>query len=379
MASTTKQKYFWLVSIVIAAILSFSLKTKSLDEQLINVAVEQNLSFVAELIAQDSLETKAILLDYADKPELVIKSWLALRKYPNTAPQLFLLYGNDEDFQKAILRFDADVIPVVDYFFQHPISTLTVQATLGDVKNKVMQLVDHLSLVNLPNLIPSITQAFTASESFTIPELTPTQRGAYAIEYLNQEGHNFLGQFAVDKDGNAQWIQTDRVTKTLASLLLGGVRGLEEKYKTKQEIGAEDMLWAGMDALVLAGSVKLLKASRAVATSKELSAVQKSRSVIKKTQFFSTKLIKSDTARQLLKYSAVGTAIYIAAVHPSIINSVLDEVAGFFGIPPELLKMLVWTVLVFLVLNPLYWCYCGTVKPLLWVIRKTVRSEPVKM
>jgi hypothetical protein len=379
MASTTKQKYFWLVSIVIAAILSFSLKTKSLDEQLINVAVEQNLSFAAELIAQDSLETKAILLDYADKPELVIKSWLALRKYPNTAPQLFLLYGNDEDFQKAILRFDADVIPVVDYFFQHPISTLTVQATLGDVKNKVMQLVEQLSFTNLPNLIPSITQAFTASESFTIPELTPAQRGRYAIEYLNQDGHNFLGQFAVDKDGNAQWIQTDRVTKTLASLLLGGVRGLEEKYKTKQEIGAEDMLWAGMDALVLAGSVKLLKASRAVATSKELSAMQKSRGVIKKTQFFSTKLIKSDTARQLLKYSAVGTAMYIAIVHPSIINSVLDEVAGFFGIPPELLKMLVWTVLIFLVLQPLYWCYCGTIKPLLWVIRKTVRAKTVKM
>ncbi len=311
MTSTTKHKYFWLMSLVIAGILSFSLTSKSLDEQLINVAVEQNLSFVAELIAQDSVETKAILLDYADKPELVIKSWLALRKYPNTAQQLFLLYGNDENFQTVILRFDADVIPVVDYFFQHEISTLTVQATLGDVKNKVVQLIEQLSFTNLPNLIPSIMQAFSTSESFSIPELTPAQRGAYAIEYLNQDGHNFLGQFAVDKDGNAQWIQTDRVTKTLASLLLGGVRGLEEKYKTEQEIGAEDMLWAGVDVLVLASSVKLLKASRAVASSKELSAVQKSRGVIKKTQLFSTKLIKSDAARQLLKYSALGTAMYI--------------------------------------------------------------------
>jgi hypothetical protein len=345
---------FLIVAVFVAAILSFCLKSPPLDEQFINLSVEQNLSYFSDVLDKESSETKAILLDYADNQELVLKTWIALKKYPHTAEQIFFIYDKEPEFQKIILKFGEDVIPVIDYFMQNEITSLTVQKTLG-------------------NLWQALQDAVSPAENDTnkniIAQLTPQQRGGYAIIYINQDGYNFLGQFAIDRNGNAQWIQTDRVTKALVNLFTSGIRDIEKKYKTNEEITNGDILWAGVDVFALS-SIKLLKASKAVSASKELSSSKKLLSLTKTTSVFSAKLIKNKTVQSLLKYSTIATTLYITITHPSLINSMLDCVANLLGMNPEIVKMLSWTIIIFLLLYPFLWLFNSLVRPLVWVIRK---------
>lgn len=355
--SLHKHSYFFLLSVIIGVTLSFSLSNRPLEEQLINLSVEKNLSYATELIHNQPIETKAILLAYADNQELVLKSWLALHKYPHIATQVFFLYGHQPEFQQALLKFGEGVIPVVDYFLRHDITTLTVQATVANVWQ------------SLKNTLAAGENKIVGN---TIPTLTPQQRGWYAIHYINQEGYNFLGQFALNSQGNAQWIQSDRTTKALVGFFTSGIRELEAKYKTDAAITKTDIFWAGVDVVALASTVKLLKASRAAAVGKELSYSEKAFSLTKTTGAFSSQLIKSNTLRSLLEYTVVGTTAYIVVAHPSLMNTVLDKTAQLSGVNPTIFKLLVWTAIVFFLLHPLV-LFCNIfIKPLVWVSKKVV-------
>jgi hypothetical protein len=353
MAINNKKTWsFFIISVVVAGILSFFLKSHSLDEQLINLAVEQDLSYLS--LDNEPIETKAILLDYAGNQELVLKSWIALKKYPQITKHIFFLYGEQPEFKNALLQFGEGIIPVVDYFLKNEVASLTAQETIANVWQEIQDTVSPVDNDNPKNIIA---------------QLTPEQRGWYAINYINQDGYNFLGQFAIDRNGNAQWIQTDRVTKALVNLFASGIIGIERKYITEEEITKGDIFWAGVDMFALS-SIKLLKASKAVSASKELSSSKKLLGLTKTTSAFSAKLIKNKTLQSFLKYGTVATTLYVVIAHPSLINSMLDEVANLLGMNPEIFKMLSWSIIIFLLLHPLLWIFNSLVRPLIWVARK---------
>jgi hypothetical protein len=328
-------KYLLAISITIAIVLSFALKSLSLDDLLIDLAVEDNLSYFSKALDNEPVETKAILLDYADNQELVLKSFIALKKYPKFAESIFVTYGQEPEFKKAIIRYGDGVVPVVDYFLKNEVTMLTVQETASNLWQAL--------------------QGKLSENKPIVAEVNSQQRGWYAI---NEDGYNFLGQFAVDKNNNTHWIQSDRTTKAVTDFFTGGIRELEMKYKTNEEITNGDILWAGVDVIALASTVKLLKASKGVSTT------SKSLSVTKKTSLFSAKLIQNKTLQNVLKYSAVATTAYIVIKHPSVINSMLDESAKLLGIRPELVKIVGW----FLLLFPVLWIINGFALPLIWLV-----------
>jgi hypothetical protein len=91
-------------------------------------------------------------------------------------------------------------------------------------------------------------------------ELTPDERGWSAIALLHEGGYGFIGQFAVGPDGTAEWVQSERVVEGLSDLFLGGMRGLETKWRQGSEVQVGDVAWAALDVALIAGSVKLVKA-----------------------------------------------------------------------------------------------------------------------
>lgn len=355
-----KKSIIFVLSLLLAVILSFSLKTSPLEEQLIDLSVEKNIGYFSKALRNEPSETKAILIDYADNQELVLKAWIALKKYPQTAQPLFFLYGQQPEFKQALLQFGDGIIPVVDYFLQHEVTSLTVQATVGNL----WQGLKHAVSADEPNVAGDM-----------IAQLTPQQRGWYAINYINQEGYNFLGQFAVDKHGNAQWIQADRTAKALVSFFTSGIRELESKYKTEADISKMDVFWAGADVFVLASSVKLLRASKAASSGKSLSYSQKTLSLTQKTSFFSSQLIKNNTLRGLVKYSAIGATVYIVAAHPSLINTVLDETASVLGVNAQTVKVFGWAMLLYLIFYPSVWLASLFIKPLMLVYKLAVQED----
>ncbi len=100
----------------------------------------------------------------------------SFKKYPHTAEHIFFLYGEDDRFKKGILQFGDGIVPVVDYFLQNEITSLTVQSTLADIKNKVTSLIEQLTIANLFNLVPIIEDVLFSIDNSIIPQLTSLDR-----------------------------------------------------------------------------------------------------------------------------------------------------------------------------------------------------------
>lgn len=326
MNSFLNTKVLLITSLFLAIGLSFTLKTKSVDEQFINIAVNENLADFSPLLEHESIETKAILLDYADNQELVLTSLLALKKYPSFASEVFTEFGQETEFKQDLVKFGHGVVPVIAYFLKHEDMGLTAQETLGNLWQTVQGTLSDLNTV--------------------IPKLTAQQRGWYAINAINQDGYNFLGQFALDKNQTAHWVQTDRAAKALTSLFSGGIRDLEAKYQTGEKITQDDVLWASADAVALVGSIKLLKAG------KRLASANKPVSLTKKAKVFSAKLVKNKSAQDLFKRSATLATAYLSVTHPELFDSLLsDWLLNALGINPDLVKMvkmLCWAIVLFI-------------------------------
>ncbi|MCK5925774.1 MAG: hypothetical protein KAG10_07770, partial [Methylococcales bacterium] len=304
-------------------------------------------------IKDESLETKAILLDYADNKELAFKAWFALKKYPDKAQNIFFLYGQEAEFQQALLKFGTVVIPVTDYFLKNDISLWNAQKSASTAWNQ------------LKNWATGDNQS---SSQKTAISLSSEQRGWYAINYINTEGHNFLRQFILDPQGNAKWIQTVRFMEAFSEFFAGGIRTLEEKTKTDQKITGGDLFWASFDVIAITSSLKLLRSTKALSASKALRSGKRV-SFMTKTRVFASKFFRSKTAQKIVKFGAIATTVYVAVSHPSLINNLFEDGADFLGVSPLMVKLVAWTSLIFFLLYPFTWLFHYLIKPVIWLMQ----------
>ncbi|MCK5898876.1 MAG: hypothetical protein KAG06_07380 [Methylococcales bacterium] len=348
-----KMLIFLMFSVISAVILSIGLPTKQIEEQFVNFAVNENLSYLADSIKDEPLETKAILLDYADNKELAFKAWFALKKYPDKAQNIFFLYGQEAEFQQALLKFGTVVIPVTDYFLKNDISLWNAQKSASTAWNQ------------LKNWATGDNQS---SSQKTAISLSSEQRGWYAINYINTEGHNFLRQFILDPQGNAKWIQTVRFMEAFSEFFAGGIRTLEEKTKTDQKITGGDLFWASFDVIAITSSLKLLRSTKALSASKALRSGKRV-SFMTKTRVFASKFFRSKTAQKIVKFGAIATTVYVAVSHPSLINNLFEDGASFLGVSPLMVKLVAWTSLIFFLLYPFTWLFNYLIKPVIWLMQ----------
>jgi hypothetical protein len=147
--------------------------------------------------------------------------------------------------------------------------------------------------------------------------LTAGQRGWYAVHFINDEGHGFLGQFVLDTDGRLKWIQAERVLEGINAFFASGIRSLETKHVLGEDIHKGDVFWAAVDTAVMAGTLKLLRAGRTVASS------SKEWGFATRTRLFASRLLMKGgrVARTVAKYGAVPATIYILIRHPSALHS----------------------------------------------------------
>ena len=333
--------------------------TPAYEDQLIGVAVHQSFGGSATEITAEPLEVQALLLDYADNELLIMKARLALLRYPDLARRILPVYGADPDFQKALLIYGEAVLPLIAYFMDHELASLEVRRVLAnrveEAKLFYARQVGTSQEVALPDKAPD-------------PELTAEGRGWYAVNFLLEDGYDFLGQFAVTPDGKAEWVQTERVTEGLMDLLFGGVQGLETKWRLGEEIKGSDLGWAALDVVVIASGLKLLKAARA---GRVVAPGSYAGRVAVRTGGFSRRLARFGSrvlARggrlgvTIASYGAIPAAVYLMFRYPSMINATLAELGGWLGIGPWVLQFLFWFVVISVImrlalflLGPLSW------------------------
>lgn len=350
-----------LLVLAIAVMVSFAIvqlsNPVSYVDQLIRIQADEELGHIDRAILNEPIPIQATLLDYSSDKELVLKAWIALHKYPEKARNILLTYGSQSTFMEILKNYGDAIIPPIDYFLQNDVWSVKAMDSVGGLVNKGTAFVNDLW-----NDITGSAQARASPGVQTQTRvLGPEERGWYAVNYIKKEGHDFLGQFVVDKDKRVKWNQTARVTNAISSLFTSGVRALETKYDLGDDVTPGDVFFAGLDVVPMAVSLKLLRAGKVVKQSgKELSFTTR-------TRLFAPRLIsRSPILQGMGKYGAAVAIGYIVVSHPSLINSLFDELAKSLGVSSWLVQFVGWILIIILIFYPFLWLLISLTQFLLW-------------
>jgi hypothetical protein len=343
-----KLSFLFAAALVMAAFISLDWQPASFEERAIALQLDHAPADLAAALRDEPLEIKAVVLDYADDRVLLLKAQAALVKYPRLARAVLPLYGDTPEFKEILAAHGESVLPPIYYFLNNDVTSVSIAHYAGQKVKAIKASANGL-----------LRAGQTAPTGEAATPLTPEQRGWHAVNHIRAGGHDFLGQFVIDGQGNPKWNQTERVVEGASMLFTSGIRDLETKLQTDQTLTAGDIGWAAADAFVAVGAVKLLRLGRAAAASGQSinastrTAALTSR-VARGTQF-------GARIAQQGKWPAIAVAAYIAVRHPSIISDALVDMARLFNVPDWVGLLVGWA----LILLPIL--YVGS-----WILRVLV-------
>lgn len=321
------------IAVAIAVLATLFSSSRSYDERLVDLAARRNLPEELYSAAGGDALRQAQFLDLLRDQELSLELRLAAERYGSPGKRVLDLFASEPAFQDALRAYGDGVVPVIAFFVEHDVRSLRALAWL---KSKV-----------------------GADDDAPYVNYGPEARGRRAIQMIGREGHRFLAQFSIDSAGIAHWNQTERTTQFLADFLAGGVRNLETKHDLGEDVGALDVLSASADVFVPIASVKalkLFKAARAAgatgangaaaaADAGSRVAATKATGLALHTRLLGSQVLKtSRVGRAALKLGLVASTGYLVVRHPSLLNSVFEEIGRAFGLPAWLAKLIGWTV-----------------------------------
>lgn len=353
-----------LVSLLTALLITGLSPVRSLDEQLIRLQTRELMPEYADEMMAEPAELQALLLVYAQDPILLAKARLALLRYPELARPVLLAFGENASFQVVLRRYGEDVVLPIQYFLTNEVLTLELMHGMNETARAVMNAMRNW---RDDQTVEKDVQSGLSSED----------RGWYAIQFLEREGYDFLGQFVLSPAGEVSWVQTERVLEAINQFFAGGLKGLETKLRREETVGVGDVAWAAVDIAVGVGAFKVLRMGRAGAAGGSLTLSQRS-AVVGAGLWRGTVI-----GARIVKYGAPAILAYMAVRHPSLIHSLLAGAAEKIGLPTTLVQVVGWTLIllpVFLVLRfllaPLAWLAGALTGFLKWLNRVWAGKRP---
>lgn len=351
----------WLVVVMLAflgavLITAFS-RPNSFEQQLLHLQVSQVMPGYAESVSDEPAAVQALLLMYADDDILLAKARLALLRYPDIARPILLTYGESTHFQEVLRRYGEDVVLPIHYFFTNQVFTLQLMQQLGDAAKSALSSIQGLWPGNPPQESQNNKEPLSAEE-----------RGAYAVQFLFDEGYDFLGQFVMTPGGQVAWVQTERFLEGVNRFFASGIKGLETKWRQESPVSAGDIAWAAVDVAIGVSAFKILRMGRATA------AGGRTLSFSERSAALGAGLWRGTTmGARLVKYGAPVILAYMVVRHPSLINSLLVKVADTLELPAYLVQVVGWTLILLpllfvlhLLLRPLGWLLIGIGRAIRW-------------
>lgn len=156
----------------------------------------------------------------------------AAKRYPSVAPNVFAVYGDEEEFQAILDRYGHQVIPVIAYFVENSPTDAQLRYNLSDGLHKIW-----------------------AGERPIWQKMTPEQMGLIAIRQIASNGHEMLAEFEI-VDGNARRKLVTTAVLETKQFLIGNISDVEkvlvrgERLPTWEEAG-----FAVLDAAIVAAGV----------------------------------------------------------------------------------------------------------------------------
>ncbi|WP_372996000.1 hypothetical protein [Marinobacter sp.] len=339
------------VATVIALVSTFTSQPMLIEERLIRIQAEDTLREFPR-IESEPPEVQAALLDMADDELLLLKAHAAYLRYPEMTREIFPVFGPEPEFREILRLYGENILPPIHYFLSNPVGSVEL---MNDLANKYRAAVEFFTGNENSDSDAAARQSAPGKE-----KLTREERGWYAVRFIQEEGHDFLGQFVVNDQGDIIWVRTERVLENINQFFASGIRNLEIQHRTGEDVSAADVGWASVDVLVFASALKVLRAGRAVAVSSR-GAAQGTRSAALAARLTNSGRMLMTTARYA-KWPAVVGVGYLVVTHPSIINDVLAEVSEVLGYPVKVVQFVGWMLILLPVL------YIGS-----WVFRLVVR------
>lgn len=340
----------WLKASTLAALVALAIalfsQPRTLDEQLLQLQLAQAVPAHIKDLSVEPVEVQALLLTYADDAVLLAKAQLALMRYPEIARAVLPVYGESSRFQQVLRNYGEDSLLPILYFMQNEIYTLELMRSVNETARafadtfRSPEVEDH------------------REESPMAGPLTPEERGRYAIEFLAEEGYGFIRQFVLSSKGEVDWVQTDRVLESLNRFFAGGIANVERKVRRDENITVGDVGGAALDVAVGVGAFKLLRMGRVAPAGRALTLSQRS-AVVGAGLWRGTPL-----GARVAKYGAPAVLAYMALRYPSVLNSLLADLAGKLGVPAPVALWAGWT----LILLPIFMVLRILLRPLGWVL-----------
>src|SRR5690606_21381561 len=328
-----------------ALLIAVVYRPKPLEQQLVHLQLQQSIPHYAPEMAGEPVELQALMLMYAHDPVLLAKARLALMRYPAMAQQILLQFGELPTFQGVLKRYGEDVLLPIQYFLENEVRTLEIMHGMSETAKAVV------------STLRGWWDGETAGETAT-GRLSPEDRGWYAVQFIDSEGYDFMGQFVLTQEGKVSWLQTERVLEGINRFFASGLKGLEARFRRDAVIAPSDVGWAAMDIAIGVGAFKLLRMGRVGTAGRSLTFSQ--RSAVLGAGLWRGTLMGA----RVVKYGAPAVLAYMALRHPSIINSVLAAAAERLGVPVKVMQLGGWTLLLFPVFLVLRWL----IGPLAWLL-----------
>jgi len=347
----------------IALVATVSSRPMLIEERLIRIQAEEALAEFPSIETQP-LEVQAALLDMADDELLLLKARAAYLRYPAMTREIFPVFGPEPEFREILRLYGENILPPIHYFLGNPIGTIEL---MNDLADKYQAAVEFFTGNGKTD-----TETANKQNSPEAKQLTREERGWYAVRFIQEEGHDFLGQFVVNDQREVIWVRTERVLENINQFFASGIRNLEIQHRLDDEISAADIGWASVDVLVFASALKVLRVGRAVAVSSR-GAAGGVRSAALTARLTNSGRMLMTTARYA-KWPAVVGAGYLLITHPGIINDFLAEVSEILGYPAKLVQFLGWMLILLPVLYIGSWVFRLIVRPTLALLSAAFAS-----
>ncbi|WP_018915669.1 hypothetical protein [Vreelandella zhanjiangensis] len=350
----------WLTTLAIATVLAGGLSalasSEAFEPRLVRLEAQRTLPAIEASLAQESAELNAIFLHYAEDQALWMSAHLAILRYGDIARVALLEYAALPEFQQVLVRFGPDAVLPIIYYRDNDIATLRAQHWVGE----------HYQ--QLSRWWSEETEDVQEQGGPTdIAEWNPYRRGQMGIALLDTEGHGLLKQFVVDREGDVHWLQSERVVAGLSDFFTSGIRNLENQWRRDAAIGAADVGWAGVDLLLMASTVKVLRAGR-VARGARVGSIeaQGARTGLRSGIVAGSGRFAS--LSRMAKVVAVATTAYVVVRHPSLVSALGANVAKWLGLPVWLGQFVIWllVLLPFLLIARFVWRWL--LVPVLWLL-----------
>jgi len=305
-----------LTAIVIAGLASALASHEPFETRLVRLEAQRALPSLESMLQHESLEINALLLNYASDQALWMSGSLAILRHGDVARAVLVEFGLEPQFQNVLVRFGADAVLPVSYFHSHDVATLRAQHWIGE-------------------RYAQLGRWWREEAEVTSSELTPYRRGLMGIALLDDSGHALLNQFMVSEQGEVKWLQGERVVAGVGDFFTSGLRNLESQWRRGDDVGAGDLGWAGVDLLVMATAVKVLRAGKAARTIRPASV--RAPGVLGTGGRFAA---LSRTAR----IAAVAGAAYVVVRHPSLVSALGANLSHWLGWPVWIGQFVIWLI-----------------------------------